>query len=64
MAMATAKLLEMVLDPNYKLPAGEEKLYCQQLMYIYKVLLNTVLESSLRAILHLGEADTLPEMWE
>jgi hypothetical protein len=54
----------MVLDPNYKPPAGEEKLYHQQLMYVYKVLLNTVLESSLRAILHHGDTDTVPKMWE
>jgi hypothetical protein len=33
-------------------------------MYIYKVLLDTVLESSLRAILHWGDADTVPKMWE
>ena len=43
---------------------GEEKLYCQQLTYVYKVLLDTVLESSLRAILHWGDADTVPKMWE
>ncbi len=52
MATATAQLVHMVLDPNYKPPAGEEKLYYCQLMYVYIVLLNTVLESSLRAILH------------
>jgi hypothetical protein len=33
-------------------------------MYVYKVLLDTVQESSLRAILHRGEADTVPKMWE
>jgi hypothetical protein len=63
-AMATAQLIEMVLDPNYKPQAGEEKLCCQQLMYVYKVLLDTVLECSLRAILHRGEADTILKMWE
>jgi hypothetical protein len=52
MAMATAQLVEMVLNPNYQPQAGDEKLYHQQLMHIYKVLLDTVLESSLRAILH------------
>jgi hypothetical protein len=31
-------------------------------MYVYKVLLNTVLESSLQAILHQGDA--VPKMWE
>jgi hypothetical protein len=51
-ATATAQLVEMVLDPNYKLPAGEEKLYHWQLTYVYKVPLDTVLKSSLRAILH------------
>jgi hypothetical protein len=50
--MATVQPDEMVLDPNYKLQAGEEKLYHQQLTYVHKVLLNTVLESSLRGILH------------
>jgi hypothetical protein len=64
MATATAQLVEMVLDPNYKPQTGEEKLYCQQLTYIYKVLLNTVLKSSLRAILHRGDAETVPKMWE
>jgi hypothetical protein len=53
MAMATAQLIEIVLDPSYKPPAAaEEKLYCRQLMYIYNLLLNTILESSLWAILH------------
>jgi hypothetical protein len=64
MAMVTAQLVEMVLDPNYKLPSGEAKLYHWKLMYIYKVLLDTVLESSLRAILHQGDDDTVPKMWE
>jgi hypothetical protein len=32
-------------------------------MHIYKVLLDTVLESSLRAILHWGDADTILKMW-
>jgi hypothetical protein len=52
MATATAHLVEMVPNLNYFLQAGEEKLYHQQLMYIYKVLLDTVVKSSLRAILH------------
>jgi hypothetical protein len=56
MAMATAQLVEIVLDSNYKPQAGEEKLYCQQLTYVYKVLLNTVLESSLWAIPYQGDA--------
>jgi hypothetical protein len=61
--MATAQLVvEMVLNPNYKPWAGEEKLYCWQLMYIYKVLLDTILESWLRAILHQGDASTIPKM--
>jgi hypothetical protein len=33
-------------------------------MYVYKVLLDTVLESSLQAILHWGDADTILKMWE
>jgi hypothetical protein len=33
-------------------------------MYVFKVLLNTVLESSLWAILHQDEANTAPKMWE
>jgi hypothetical protein len=53
--MATAQLVEIVLDPNYKPLAGEEQLCCQQLTYIYKVLLETVLERKLRAILHGGD---------
>jgi hypothetical protein len=63
-AMATAQLVEMVLDPNYRPQAGEEKLHCQQLTYVYKVLLDTVLESSLIAILHWGDTDTVLKMWE
>jgi hypothetical protein len=47
MAMTTAQLVEMVLDPNYKPQAGEEKLYHWQLMYIYKVLLDIVLARKL-----------------
>jgi hypothetical protein len=43
---------------------GEEKLYCQQLTYAYKVLLDTVVECSFQAILHWGDADTIPKMWE
>jgi hypothetical protein len=53
--MATAQLVEIVLDPNYKPLAGEEQLCCQQLTYIYKVFLETVLERKLRAILHGGD---------
>jgi hypothetical protein len=52
MATATAQLVEMVPNLNYNLQAGKEKLYHQQLMYIYKVLLDTVVKSSLRATLH------------
>jgi hypothetical protein len=59
-ATTTAQLVEMVLDSNCKLPAGEEKLYHWQLMCIFKVLLDTVLESSLRVILHQGEANPIP----
>ena len=53
-----------MLHSNYKRQAWEEKLYHQQLMYVYKVLLDTVLESSLQAILHWGDADTILKMWE
>jgi hypothetical protein len=62
MAMSTVQLVAMVLDPNYKPPTGKEKLYQQQLTYIYKVLIDTVLESSLRAILHGGDAETILKM--
>jgi hypothetical protein len=63
-AMATAQLVVLVLDPNYKQPKGEEKLYQCQLTHVYKVILDTVLESSLRAILRQGEAESvLTKMW-
>jgi hypothetical protein len=64
MVMAIAQLVEMVLDSYYKPPAGEGKLYSWQLTYVYKVLLNTVLESSLQAILQQDEADTILKIWE
>jgi hypothetical protein len=35
MAMVTAQLVGMVLDPNFKPQAGEEKLYQQQLMAVH-----------------------------
>jgi hypothetical protein len=37
--LATAQLVDTVLDSNYEPYVGEEKLYHQQLMYVYKVLL-------------------------
>jgi hypothetical protein len=44
MATATAQLVEMVPNLNYNLQEGEEKLCHQQLMYIYKVLFDTVVK--------------------
>jgi hypothetical protein len=50
-------LVEMVLDSKYKPQVGEEKLYHWQVTYVYKVLLDTALESSWQAFLHRGHAN-------
>jgi hypothetical protein len=54
---SNAQLVEMVLDSKYKPQVGEEKLYHWQVTYVYKVLLDTALESSWQAFLHRGHAN-------